>query len=338
MTFLILFFGFLFGAILQYAQLNRYNTISGMAMLTDLKVAKAIAIAVGSGAILLSIEIGLGFASFHAKPMILGGIVIGGLVFGAGMAILGYCPGTMAISLGEGSLDALVGIIGGLLAGVAYTLLLPVIAPILGPDFGVITLKTLIPDNNFLYYFLTFMVGAIFIATAFWLQKIEKTKDFKWLSAGIALAILNLVVFLAALTNRPIGASTSYPYVADLLTGITENDYYEKIKAHGNWELIFLSGAFLSGLVLSLFRKVFKFTLVHNNWKIYKGPSSIKRIIWAFFGGFILIFGARMAGGCTSGHVISGGMQLAVSSLVFGLFVFAGLLLTGRFFYGKKIS
>jgi hypothetical protein len=43
-----------------------------------------------------------------------------------------------------------------------------------------------------------------------------------------------------------------------------------------------------------------------------------------------------MAGGCTSGHVLSGGMQLAVSSLVFAIFVFAGLLLTGRFFYQAK--
>jgi len=335
MTFLILFFGFLFGAILQYAQLNRYNTISGMAMLTDLRVAKAIAIAVGLGAILLSIEIGLGFAGFHAKPMILGGIAIGGLIFGVGMAILGYCPGTMAISLGEGSMDALVGIIGGLLGGIVYTVLLPSIKPILGPDFGVITLKTIIPDSNMLYYLLTFIIGAIFIAAAFWMQKIEKTKDFKWLTAGVGLAILNLVVFLTATTNRPIGASTSYPYVADLLTGITANDYFAKIKGPGNWELIFLAGAFLSGLLLSLFRGDFKFTLIHLNWKLYKGGSSTKRIIWAFVGGFILIFGARMAGGCTSGHVISGGMQLAVSSLVFGVFVFAGLLITGKLFYGR---
>jgi len=49
-----------------------------------------------------------------------------------------------------------------------------------------------------------------------------------------------------------------------------------------------------------------------------------------------LIFGARMAGGCTSGHVLSGGMQLAVSSLVFAAFVFGGLLLTGKYFYRHK--
>ena len=54
----------------------------------------------------------LGLASFHVKPLLMGGAVWGGLVFGFGMAVLGYCPGTMAISAGQGSLDALVGLVG----------------------------------------------------------------------------------------------------------------------------------------------------------------------------------------------------------------------------------
>ncbi len=114
MTIMILVFGFLFGGILQYAKLNRYNVISGLATLENFAVAKAIAVAIGIGAILVNIEIGLGFASYHIKPLILGGIVLGGLIFGTGMAILGYCPGTLAISFGEGSADAFIGIIGGL--------------------------------------------------------------------------------------------------------------------------------------------------------------------------------------------------------------------------------
>lgn len=53
---MILVFGFLFGGILQYAKLNRYNVISGLATLDNLAVAKAIAVAIGIGAILLNIE------------------------------------------------------------------------------------------------------------------------------------------------------------------------------------------------------------------------------------------------------------------------------------------
>ena len=336
MIILIIFFGFLFGAILQYAKLNRYNTISGMATLDNLAVAKAIAFAIGLGAILLNIEIGLGLASYHVKPFLLGGIILGGLIFGSGMAILGYCPGTLAISLGEGSTDALWGIIGGLLGGLVYTILLPSINGILGPNLGKISVISISGGANALFYILVFIIGAAFMAASFWLDSKEKIKDKKWLYSGIGLAILNPIVFLTATTNRPIGASTTFPYLADLFAGLTQNSYYLKIQKPGNWELIFLFGAFLAGLIISLIKKEFKITLIHDSWKKYKGESNAQRILWSFIGGFILIFGARMAGGCTSGHILSGGMQLAISSLVFAVFVFAGLLITGKLFYKSK--
>jgi len=333
---LIFIFGFFFGAILQYAKLNKYNTISGLAILENFAVAKTIAVAIGFGAILLSIEIGLGFATYHVKPLILGGIVFGGLIFGSGMAILGYCPGTLPISLGEGSLDALIGIIGGIAGGVVYTIILPSIHGVLGPDLGNISLKSLVGENAVLFYLLVFVVASLFIGISFWIHKKEKAKDLKWLVSGIALAILTPIVFLTALTNRVIGASTFYPYFGDLITGTTGNSYIDKIKEPGQWEMVFLAGAFFSGLILSLIRKYFKFVFIHDNWKKHKGNSAYKRIIWAFIGGFILIIGARMAGGCTSGHIISGGMQLAVSSLTFAIFVFAGLLITGKLFYQSR--
>jgi uncharacterized membrane protein YedE/YeeE len=334
MIIMILVFGFLFGGILQYAKLNKFDVISGMATLENFAVAKAISVAIGVGAILLNIEITAGFASYHVKPLILGGIIFGGLIFGTGMAILGYCPGTLAISLGEGSLDALIGIIGGLAAGLVYTLLSPSVNNMLGPDLGAISLNSLV-GTNFIFYLLILIIGGVFIGASFWLHKIEKTKDYKWLFSGITLALLNAIIFLTATFNRPIGASTTYPYLADLLTGTTSNDYFTKIQTPGNWELIFLSGAFLAGLIISLLKKDFKITLIHSNWGKYKGTSSIKRIIWSFIGGFLLIIGARIAGGCTSGHIISGGMQLAISSLLFAVFVFAALLITGKIFYRR---
>lgn len=335
MTILTLVFGFLFGAILQSARLNKYNTISGMARLEDYTVAKAILVAIGVGAILLNITIGLGYATYHVKPLILVGICLGGLIFGAGMAILGYCPGTMAVSLGEGSLDALVGIIGGIFGGIVYTLVQPSVLPLMGPDLGKFSLQGALGDG-FLFYLALFAFGLVLVVTAFWLHKLEMKKSYTWLYAGTLLAVLNTIVFMTAVFDRPIGASTSYPYVGDLVTGLTQNGYFNSIQKPGNWELIFLTGAFLSGIVVSIIRKDFKIQLIHSGWSKTEGNSVWKRIIWAFIGGFILLFGARMAGGCTSGHVISGGIQVAFSSLLFGAFVFTGLLLTGRFFYRKS--
>lgn len=335
MTITILLLGFIFGAIIKYANLNKYNVISGLALRENFTVAKAIALAIGVGVLLLNIEIAMGLASYHVKPFVLGGIVLGGLIFGTGMAILGYCPGTMAISFGEGSMDALTGIFGGLLGGVFYTLVLPYISPILGPNFGSISFNSLM-GTNALFFIILLLISALFMGVSFWLQKIDKVKDKKWVYSGIGLALLNVIVFSTFVANRPIGASTAFPYMGDFLTHLIHNDYFNKIMVPGNWEMIFLLGAFISGLVLSLLRKEFKIKLMHENWIKYKGSSSQKRIMWSFVGGFILIFGARMAGGCTSGHILSGGMQLAWSSLTFAIFVFAGLLLTGQFFYKAK--
>lgn len=337
MSLQILVFGFLFGAILQRAQLNKYNTISGMATLEDYTVVKAILVAIGLGIMLINFEIGTGQAIYHVKPFIVGGIMLGGLIFGAGMAILGYCPGTMAVSLGEGSIDALVGIVGGLLGGLIFTAVLPAIEPILGPNLGKISLFTIMGEQTtYWFYFLTILFGAAMILLAFYFDKKHKAPNYRWLFAGLALAVLNAMVFLKVTSNRPIGASTSYPYVADQLTGMTNNGYFGKIATPGHWELVFLFGALLAGLVFSPLSKEFKITAIHRRWEHYKGKSVSKRLVTAFIGGFILIFGARMAGGCTSGHILSGGMQLAVSSLVFGIFVFAGLLITGKLFYKRK--
>lgn len=329
-----LILGFFFGALLQSAKLNRFDTISGMATLENFKVAKAIALAIGVGVILLNIDIGLGYASYHIKPFLLGGIVLGGLIFGTGMAILGYCPGTVMVSAGEGSLDALVGILGGLAGGLVYTLVLPSIGAVLGPNIGSYSLYTALGASPFIFYPVMILSGLVFIVLAFVVHRLDKSQDKSWIIAGIGIAILNTFIFQYA--DRPIGASTFFPYVADNIFGVINNDYFKQISKPGSWEVLFLAGGFLSGTVISLLRKEFRIRMIHDNWEKYKGNNFGKRAIWAFFGGFILIFGARMAGGCTSGHVISGGMQLAVSSLVFAIFVFAGLLLTGKYFYTKK--
>jgi len=226
-------------------------------------------------------------------------------------------------------------IISGLLGGLIFTLILPSIQAILGPNLGKISLNSLIGTGTS-FYVVTILAGIIFMAIAFWLHAIEKEKDYKWLYSGIGLAVLEVIVFSKAVTNRPIGASTMYPYLADLLTGVTNNTYFTKIQGSGYWELKFLIGSFLAGLIVSLLRKDFKLIMIHERWEDTRGTSSTSRGFWAFIGGFILIFGARMAGGCTSGHVLSGGMQLAISSLVFGVFTFAGLLLTGKLFYKKN--
>ncbi len=331
-----LIFGFAFGALIQHARVNRNDVIAGMAVLEDFTAAKTMGLAIGIGMVLLALEVELGLATYHVKPVIMGGLIWGGLVFGFGMAVLGYCPGTLSISAGQGALDAWVGIAGGLLGGLAFTLLQPAMQPLLGPDLGPISLYSRIGEYNLAFLLLTLVIAAIVIWGIFAVHKKERRTDRKWIVSGMGLALLNGLLILDATTGRLIGASTSYPYVADVIASVTENVYFRKIQGSGHWELFFLAGALLAGLTFALVNKQFELRLIHSRWEKYKGPKPARRILWSLIGGFTLIFGARMAGGCTSGLILSGGMQLARSGLLFAAFSFVAFILTGKLFYSAE--
>lgn len=329
-------FGFLFGLCLAIAQVNKNSVIAGMSTLEDFRVAKTMGAGIGIGVILISLFVLLGWASYHTKPLILGGIFWGGLMFGTGMAILGYCPGTLTISMGQGSIDAFIGAVGGLAGGLVFTITKPSIQPILDKDLGNHYFYENMINHPVAYFLISVVFGLGVIILTLIVNKREKEKNLTWLYAGIGLGILNAVMILDNVVGRPIGASTAFPYLADLMLGLTNNPYFNKIKTPGNWETFFLMGAFFAGLAYALVKKEFKLKLIYSHWKKHKGTSKTKRVTWAFIGGFILLYGARMAGGCTSGHILSGTMQFAKSSLFFAAFVFIGFLLTGKLFYTKK--
>jgi uncharacterized membrane protein YedE/YeeE len=325
--------GFMFGAILQYARLNRYDTIAGMAVRQDFTVAKAIAFTVGLGILLLQAEIALGYGDYHVKPLLLAGIAGGGVLFGMGMAILGYCPGTVAVSLGQGYVDALFGILGGLCGALAYAVLYPQLSPLLGPDLGTLSLRSLVP-NSLLFWAGSVALAALFMGGALWLDK-KHPGDRRWLAAALGLAVLNVLLNLRTTAGHPMGASTAFPFAAMSVTGLGAQAYWNKIAEPGAWELHFLAGAFLAGFASAVVRGSFRLTMVPDLWRRYYGAQPAKRFVWAFIGGFLLLAGARTAGGCTSGHIVSGGMQLAASSLLFAVVVAAAFLSTGRAFYRR---
>ncbi len=330
-----LFFGFIFGYLLLQARLHRFNTIGGMATLEDLTVAKAILLALGVGTLLISLLVWLGVANFSIRPVVMFPLAMGGVIFGIGMALLGYCPGTMVISAAEGSVDAWIGILGGIIGGVTYYYAEPIFAPLVGSNFGNISLFSMVGSFNVVYWLLAFILSGVLIAIAFLLHRIEKGTNQKWIFAGVGLALLNGAMFMKLTGGTHISASSFFPWAGGHLLGLTDTDWFARVNASGSRLLFFLGGAFLSGLIFALLRREFAFKVIHERWATYHGNSVVKRLVVAFIGGFLLLFGARMAGGCTSGLVISGGMQVAVSSYLFAVFTFVGLLVTGHFFYRK---
>ncbi|MGA2918661.1 YeeE/YedE thiosulfate transporter family protein [Methanoregula sp.] len=107
-----LLFGICFGFLLQKGGVTDYNVIEGQLLLTDFTVVKVMLSAVIVGMIGFHILKHFGFVRSHAAGGTLGANVIGGLIFGVGFALLGYCPGTVAGAVGTGALDALGGMLG----------------------------------------------------------------------------------------------------------------------------------------------------------------------------------------------------------------------------------
>lgn len=109
--------GMLFGFLLQKGGVTEYDVIIGQLLLTDFTVVKIMLSAVVTGMIGVHLLRHFGLAALHPKPGSFGSVIPGGLIFGAGFGLLGYCPGTLAGAVGQGALDALFGGMAGILIG-----------------------------------------------------------------------------------------------------------------------------------------------------------------------------------------------------------------------------
>ena len=112
-----LVFGVLFGFLLQKGGATKYDVIVGQLMLSDFTVVKIMLSAVLTGMIGIYLMKTLGWVELYPKSGSLGSNIIGGLIFGVGFALLGYCPGTIAGAIGNGYLDAMMGGLAGIIIG-----------------------------------------------------------------------------------------------------------------------------------------------------------------------------------------------------------------------------
>ncbi|MCS7310864.1 MAG: YeeE/YedE family protein [Armatimonadetes bacterium] len=161
-----------------------------------------------------------------------------------------------------------------------------------------------------------------------------------WLKWG---ALIGLAQIFAMLTVAPLGVSTAYPQMVGFLVdkvvpGFAESQpYLQEIGAKIGWEVMLVFGMFLGALLAHLLTRralgyqpqmVTAPVLV----KGFEG-SRAKRIGRAFLGGFLILFGARLANGCTTGHMLSGIAQMAVSGFLFGMVAFGTGVLVARLLY-----
>lgn len=104
--------GLLFGFLLQKGRVLRYDKQLGALRLRDMTIVKFMLSSVMVGMVGVYLLVDLGMAKLSIKATVLGPVILGGLVYGLGWGLLGYCPGTSMGAVGEGRWDALWGILG----------------------------------------------------------------------------------------------------------------------------------------------------------------------------------------------------------------------------------
>lgn len=158
---------------------------------------------------------------------------------------------------------------------------------------------------------------------------------------GVGIGVLSWLAF--GLVNQPLGISTALSAVSGVCAmpvmgaeGVAQNPYWAKTPFKWDGGTLFLVGTFVGSLLSVLGGRSFRWEKVPSAWAQQFGGSPGKRYAAAFAGGVILMFGARLAGGCTSGHGISGSLQLALSSWTFFLTMFGAGTLAAMVLFRKR--
>ena len=163
--------GILFGFLLQKGRVLRYDKQLGALRLTDLTIFKFMGTSVIVAMIGVYLLVDLGLVKLDLLPTVLGKNVLGGLLFGVGWAVLGYCPGTSAGAAGEGRWDALFGALGMVAAAVIMAELYSTMTPASTGgwgDFGKVTLPGVLGVN---YWFVIALFVTLYLVIFRWVEK-----------------------------------------------------------------------------------------------------------------------------------------------------------------------
>jgi uncharacterized membrane protein YedE/YeeE len=134
--------GILFGILLQKGQVAKFQKIIGQFLLRDFTVVKIMATAIAVGTLGVYALVATGAAEFHVQTASLARVIVGGVLFGVGLAIFGLCPGTSVAACGEGRRDAMVGVLGMFVGAGIYVTAFPAVERLVKSmaDYGKVTL------------------------------------------------------------------------------------------------------------------------------------------------------------------------------------------------------
>jgi uncharacterized membrane protein YedE/YeeE len=156
-------------------------------------------------------------------------------------------------------------------------------------------------------------------------------------AVGIAIGVLSWLSFL--ILKKPLSCSTSFASTSGMIERlfrgkkVEQKTYYQKIGLKIDWQWMLVLGILIGSLISALISGDFNLNWVPALWLSTFGDTPIFRLIVAIIGGIFMGFGARWSDGCTSGHGISGTLQLAVSSWISAICFFIGGILMAHLIF-----
>lgn len=155
--------GMIFGFLLQKGRVIRYDKQIAALRLIDMTIIKFMFTTILVAMVGVYLLKDLDIVKLSIKPTILGGNIIGGLIFGIGWGLLGYCPGTQLGALGEGRWDAIWGILGMLAGAAIFAEAFPVLknTVLKWGNFGKITIPQLLGVNHWIIIVFFVIVGVM---------------------------------------------------------------------------------------------------------------------------------------------------------------------------------
>lgn len=167
-------------------------------------------------------------------------------------------------------------------------------------------------------------------------------KDRPW-SPYVAGGLSGLLAVLSVLVaGKYLGASTTFVRAAGmaektLSPALVETPYFQKYILAVDWQFLFVVGIIIGAFIASRTDQSFRVQAVPDMWRARFGNAWFPRAIVSFVGGLIAIYGARLAGGCPSGHGLSGLAQMSVSGFIAaGCFFIGGVIMARLVYKGRQ--
>jgi len=331
--------GVIFGFVLQRGRFCMNSAFRDIILLKEYTLIKAVALAIIIQMIGFHLMAQMNIIQLYPKTLYWGAMIFGGFIFGVGMVLAAGCASGTTYRVGEGmmgSFVALLGLmIGGLVTSGGYLIKLKstlqptegALKAITTADLGVdpghllgntnLTLANIFGLDPWIFVVIIAIVG---LAVLIWKRGDEETKmkgslyerifkmGWDWWITGIAVGIVGILAFIA-FKNYALGISGGwFGFLNALITGDPD-----KL----NWFTFLVIGVVVGAAVAAVMAGEFKL----------RAPDA-KRLLQQFIGGLIMGIGAVIGTACNIGHILSGVPQLALSSILGGLFIVLGCWLT----------